>query len=211
MKLTVRPRLDREFLLSHRRRRFAYALGEVCVEKGFRAATISDVVTRAETSRSTVYEVFSNKEEIFLALLAYSEIDLLRRIKAACGVAEAGADQLLEAGLTAVLRWVADEPVCAWALLIEAFCAGPRSLRFYLEAIDRLASLLRDVVPAEVPRTPTTEESVVGGVAAILSGVIRAGQAKRAPAFAPQLAVFLRGPYLAGDGPGAELRQCGTH
>lgn len=191
----ARPQLDREVILSHRRPRLAYALGEVCVEKGFRAATIDDVVSRAKATRKTINEAFSDKEEMFLALVANSEADLKSRIEAACDAAGTEEGQQLQAGLAAVLGWVAEEPVYAWNLLVEVFRVGPRPMRFYFGAVDRLATAIRAVVPAEISRPAKTEEALVGGVAAILSGLLRAGEAEHAPGLLPQLRVLFRGPY----------------
>jgi AcrR family transcriptional regulator len=192
-----RPQLDRRVLHAYRRRHLTDALGELCIEQGFRATTISDVVDRAETSRATVYELFANKEEIFLALLERTEAELFARVEEACRSTGEGPERQLEAGLAAVLRWVAGEPIYAWICFVESVCATPDSLRRYLEAIAHFTELLRDVLPPEVPRPKSTEESLVGGVASILSGTIRAGEAERAPALHDQLLVFLRGPFLS--------------
>lgn len=195
MKVTPRPLIDPKFVLSHRRRRLAYALGEVCVEKGFQAATVGDVASRAKVSRNTIYEAFSDKEAIFLSLVADSEAELLRRIEVACLAAGNGEGQHLQAGLAGALKWVAEEPVYAWTLLVEVFRAGPESLRMYFGTVDRLSAALRDVVPPEISRPTLTEEALVGGAAGILRGALRAGDAEDAQGLLPELTVLFRAPY----------------
>jgi AcrR family transcriptional regulator len=197
-----RPQLDREVIFAWRRRSAALALGEACIEKGYRAATINDVVARARTSRGTVYELFKNKEEIFFFLLDSSEAELSARVEDACGSAGEDRAGRLEAGLAAVLGWVAEEPVRAWAVFVESICATPDSLRRHTDAISRFANLLGEVVPRDVPRPRSFEESVVGGVASLISGRIRAGEAAQVPALLGELMMLLRGPFLS-VGPGA--------
>jgi hypothetical protein len=54
----------------------------------------------------------------------------------------------------------------------------------------------RSIAGSRDARAATTEESLVGGVASLLSGLLRSGDAQRAPELAPQLLTFLRGPFL---------------
>lgn len=195
-----RPQISREIVLAYRRHRLEGALAELCVEQGFRATTIAHVSRRACVSRGTVYEHFANKEALFIGLFERAIAELLEQVEAACGTAAADSEQRLEAGLSALLRWVAAEPASAWAVFVEAFRATPASMRLYLGTIEDFTVLLARAVPNEIPRSATTEESLVGGVASLLSGLIRGGQAERAPELAPQLLTFLRGPFLAPPG-----------
>ncbi len=187
--------LDPEVQAAFRRRSLADALAGLCVEKGYRATTIADVASRARSSRATIYDHFENSEQIFLAILDRAIPELLSRTEAACQAA--APEQAVEAGLSAVLDWIAEEPAAAWACFVESLCATPESLRRYLEAITEFTALLRGNVPTEVPRPATTEESLIGGVAAILRHRIQNGEAERVPELLPALSGFLRAPFLA--------------
>jgi AcrR family transcriptional regulator len=192
-----RPLIAREVIVAYRRRHLEDTLAELCVEQGYRATTITDVTRRARVARNTVYEHFSNKEAILLALLDRASAELRERVESACAAAAQDSEARLRAGLNALLGWVAEEPASARALFVEAFCATSASMRLYLTAIEGFTALLAGAVPSEVPRPPTTEESLVGGVASLLGGLLRGGEAQRAPTLAPQLLTFLRGPFLA--------------
>lgn len=96
------------------------------------------------------------------------------------------AEPRLEAGLAAVLAWVAERPAHACALFVDAFGATPESMRRYLAAVAAFTELLSEALPNEVPRPKTVEESLVGGIASLLSGTIRAGEAQRAPELFPR-------------------------
>jgi AcrR family transcriptional regulator len=172
-------------------------MAELCAEQGFRATKVDHVARRAGVGRGTIYELFESREQIFIAVLDRAIPELLERAEAACRAAIASSEPGIEAGLAAVLAWVAEKPDVASACFVESLCGTPASLRRYLDAIVQFAALLHGAVPNEVPRPKTTEESLVGGVATILSGLIRAGEARRAPELLPQLTVFVGGPFLA--------------
>jgi AcrR family transcriptional regulator len=189
--------LGREVIAAFRRRHLEDTTAALCAEQGYRATTIADISRCAHVSRATVYEHFANKEAIFLALFERVGAELRERVDSACAAAPLAAEARLRAGLNALLRWIAAEPACAWALFVESLCATPASMRGYLDGIEAFTVLLASAVPSEVPRPATTEESLVGGVASLLSGLLRSGDAQRAPELAPQLLTFLRGPFLA--------------
>lgn len=192
--------LDPAVVAAFKRRRIADSMAELCVEQGYRATTVDHVARRSRVARATLYEHFENREDVFLTVLDRGIAELLDRTEAAC--AEVDEDpQRIEAGLAAVLAWVAEEQDTAWVCFVECLCATPEALRRYLDATTRFAALLHAAAPTEVARPTTIEESLVGGVASLLSGLIRAGEARRAPAMLSELMVFLRGPFLAVDPP----------
>jgi AcrR family transcriptional regulator len=192
-----RPLLAREVVVEFRRRQIESTLAELCVERGYRATTIAAISSRARVARATVYEQFTNKEDIFLALQARAVANLSERIEAACAAAPGDSAARMAAGVAALLAWVAQEPASAWVCFVESLCATPESLRRYLEAIERFTTMLSGAVPSDVPRPLTTEESLIGGVASILSGLVRDGEAQRAPELQPHLMIFLRASFLA--------------
>ena len=191
-----RPLLDPAIVASFRRRRITDALAELCVEEGFRASTVDRISRRAGVSRGTIYEHFDNREHVFLTLVDSSIAELLGRTETACEEARAAGEPGLEAGLAAVLAWVAEQPAHAWALFVDAFGATPESMRRYLAAVAEFTGLLSGAVPNQVSRSEVVEESLVGGIASLISGTIRAGEADRAPELLPEMAVFLRAPFL---------------
>jgi AcrR family transcriptional regulator len=187
--------LSAKFLADLRRQRITDALAELCAEQGYRSTTVTDVVSRARTSRNTFYEHFEGREQAFQSLLDRSIGELLDCTKLACQ--RTAPEQRVEAGLGAVLTWVAAEPAAAWVCFVEATCATPESFRRYLEAITEFATMLRGNVPTEVPRPASTEESLVGGVASILRFRIYNGEGERAPELLPELTNFLRLPFVS--------------
>ena len=61
------PRKERERL--RRQQELLEAAEEVFSQKGFPNATIQEISEKSELATSTIYQLFQNKEEIYLALL----------------------------------------------------------------------------------------------------------------------------------------------
>lgn len=196
-----RPMLSPEVIADFRRHTFTDAIAELCVERGYRATTVADVVRRAKSSRHTFYECFDNREQIFLAAQERGTSEILAR---AVGAGEgAGAEPLqrVEAALGAVLAWIVEQPALAWVCLVEAQCATPESFRRYHETISRLTATLESVVSSTDERVPTTEEALVGGVAHVLGQLIRNGETARAPELLSDLSALLLAPYFFANAP----------
>lgn len=59
--------LTREEVEGSQRERLLWAIAEAVAEKGFIATTVSDVISRAKVSRTTFYQLFTDKLDCFLA------------------------------------------------------------------------------------------------------------------------------------------------
>lgn len=189
----ARPLIDRNFVVGHRRRRFETAVAKACIEGGFGQTTVADIVARAHTSRNAFYELFGNREAVFVSAFLRGQGEMFAAVERACAKAE-GSEARLEAGLEALLGWIAAQPEIAWVCLVESFVL-PDTFGGNLAAQLRFAEMLRGALPRPLPRA--TDEALVGGIAAILSSELRAGRATRLPALLPDLLVFLRGPDFA--------------
>lgn len=187
-----RPQVSAAFVADFRRGAITEALAELCVEQGYRATTIADIARSVGYGRGAIYELFDNREQIFLTLLDRAISELLAAAQGACRSADP--EQRIEATLAAVLDWVVAEPAPAWACLVESTCATEESYRRYFELLDEFTVLLRANLPPELPRPATTEETLIGGVAAILRYRIQSGEATRTPELLQPLSHFLRLP-----------------
>ena len=185
--------LDQSFVVGYRRQRCMDATAELCVERGYRGMTVADIVARAQTSRNTFYDLFANREEVFVATFDRGFEELFAAVEGACVEASDDSGARLEAGLRAVLGWVAAEPASAWVCLIESF-STPQTFARHLDAMARFAVLLGANRPQQSSLPEAVNESLVGGVAAIISGQLRAGLATDAPQLLPNLVAFVHGP-----------------
>jgi AcrR family transcriptional regulator len=92
---------------SHRerqRRRILEAAETLFDERGIDRVTMADIVNRAGIRASTLYEYFSNKDDVVWAILAEAIADSVRRVKDVMD----GAETAL-AKITALLEFMADE------------------------------------------------------------------------------------------------------
>jgi AcrR family transcriptional regulator len=195
--MKIRPMLSTEVLAEFKRLRLTDAMAELCIEQGYQATSIADVVARARTSRNTAYDHFGNREEIFLALLDRAIPRLFSRIEEACEAA--APEERIEAGLRALLSWVAEEPGNAWAFFIESLCATPESFRRYEAAVTRLTTMLAAAIPAAAPRSESATEILVGGVITVLRFRLLRGEAESAPELLPELIGFFGLPLETAD------------
>jgi len=171
------------------------AIAELSAEKGYGATKIADIVSRAGVARKTLYDNFDGKEEVFLAAIDTVIKEAMARVAAAC--ADVGVDwkQQVEAGLKAMLSYVAEHPAAARMCMVEALSATPAASARYDEAMRECIGFLRQIVPKNTGLPETIEETLVGGVAWILHQQIRRGEAEKALDLLPELSDFVLSPY----------------
>ena len=198
----ARPALPREFVAVHKRRRMMDAMAELTAERGYGATKIADVVSRAGVARKTLYDNFSGKEELFLAAFEATVAEAREAVEAACAAVADVDGEGVEAGLRALLDFVAERPAHARMCMVEALSATPATAVQYEETIQTFVGLLRQGAP-EVPGRPgTLEETLVGGVAWVLQQRIRNDEAEAVDRLLPELSGFVLSPYRGVGKPG---------
>jgi AcrR family transcriptional regulator len=193
--VTSRPELPREFVAQHKRRRIMESMAELCAERGYEATKIADVVARAGVARKTLYDNFGGKEELFLDAFDAIVVEARATVAAACAAAGEAGGARVEAGLAALLAFLAAHPAPARLCMVEALSATAASADRYDEAIDGFVSLLREAAPATPELPPTIAETLVGGVAWILQQRLRQSRAGEVEELLPELSQFVLSPY----------------
>ena len=121
--------LSPEAVTESQRGRILTAMVEVTAERGYADSRIADVIAYAGVSRKTFYELFSDKEECFLA--AYDLwLGRLFVTTAEAFDAEPDADWAgrVRVGLASFLQFIADHPAAAGFCIVEVLAAGPKAL-----------------------------------------------------------------------------------
>jgi AcrR family transcriptional regulator len=192
----TRPQLPQEFVAAHKRRRMIDAMAELCAEQGYEATKIADVVRRAHVARKTLYDNFAGKEELFLAAFDATLADVEAKAAEACeAIDPAEWEARTEAGLRALLEFVAAHPDAARLALVEAPAASPASAARYEAALEGFIVRLRDAAPPGPGRPATLEEALVGGTVWIVQRQVRRGATEDAPDLLPELTEFVVSPY----------------
>ncbi len=190
--------LPREFIAQNQRERIVTALVDTVADKGYSATTVADITKAASVSRRTFYEHFEDKEKCFLA--AYEMIvDHIRTAMAAAADSFEEWPQKVRAALATMLRFLADEPELARVCMIEPVAAGGEAAARHRASIHSFVEVLRASRPAHDrprPLPETTEEALVGGIAALIVREINAGRADRLEEQLPGLVELVLAPYL---------------
>lgn len=125
------------------RARLLEAITIVVADKGYVAATVSDVVKAARVSRGTFYAEFASKEECFLEAYRHGVDVLVERISAATRATSGDWREQIRAGLRAYLEVLAGEPRFARTHMLELHAAGPRAQAERDAALRRFAARYR--------------------------------------------------------------------
>lgn len=147
------------------------ATAKIVSERGYGAATITDIAKTAAVSNRVFYENFADKEAAFMA--AFDTIASYVRHTIAEAVAEAGDDWSSQviAALRAVLVFFDSEPELARFCLIAPFTATTPIVTHFRETIATAVPFLAQGRPLhggeDLP--DSTEDSLIGGVIGQLS------------------------------------------
>jgi AcrR family transcriptional regulator len=152
------------------RARIITGMVEVVAERGVARATVAHVVARSGVSRRTFYELFSDREDCFLAAFDQAVEHAAARVLPAYGEAGSWVERV-RVGLRALLEFLDDEPGLSRLAVVDALGAGPVAL----ERRARVVGVLIDVVDSgrREPRAAKglerfTAEGIVGAVLAVL-------------------------------------------
>jgi AcrR family transcriptional regulator len=192
----TRPQLPQEFIAAHKRRRMIDAMAELCAEQGYESTKIADVVRRAHVARKTLYDNFSGKEELFLAAFDLTVAEAEAQIAETCEpVGSEDWEARTEAGLRALLEFVAAHPAEAKLCLVEAPAASTESASRYAAALESFTAQLQKATPPGSGTPATLAETLVGGTVWIVQREVRRHGGGTATDLLPELAQFVISPY----------------
>lgn len=166
--------------MAAQRGRMLVAMIEAAAAKGYAAATVADVLKRAEVSRMTFYQHFANKEACFLAAYDLAVEIVMTRTAAALGAGGAPLERIARA-LDAYFSTLAQEPEVAKVFLVEVYAAGTavleRRLATQAVVVDRFAAVLG--ATRTDPRL--VSEAVIGAVVSLATNRIVTGDCAALP------------------------------
>jgi AcrR family transcriptional regulator len=158
-------------------------------ERGYAAATVQEVAERCGISYDRFHRRYGSKEECFGRAYEAEAERLAGELLAACG--EAGSwREGFRAGLAALLRFVAERPALARALLIEVKAARGRAWLMHQQVVERLIAALdraREEPGARPGASVMTAGFVAGAIEESLCIEIAAGRGAGAQRLLPDL------------------------
>jgi len=134
--------LERAEVERVQRERLTLAMAHVVAEVGYEETTVELVLAEAGISRRTFYELFTDREDCFVAAYDAAMQRVLRVVTDAYLDCEEP-EQRIEHALETFLRLLAAEPDLARMCVVEVFAAGPRARERRSEAMDHLAKLVQ--------------------------------------------------------------------
>jgi AcrR family transcriptional regulator len=190
--------LSPEAVTESQRGRILTAMVEVTAERGYADSRIADVIAYAGVSRKTFYELFSDKEDCFLA--AYDLwLGRLFVTTAEAFDAEPDADWAgrVRVGLASFLQFIADHPAAAGFCIVEVLAAGPKALTRRDAGVRQFTAFI-DAGRAEtsVQLPGITSLAIVGGIHELLYSEIIHGATAQLPTRLPELVFWIVHPFL---------------
>jgi AcrR family transcriptional regulator len=181
---------------------------DIVAEVGYTQLSVTRVVTRAGVSRGTFYELFSNREELFLEAFDDAVARIGAAVERRCA-REGPWQERVRAGLEATLGLLDQQPALARLCVVEAPRAGTKVLRRRAEILDGFARIVEEGREGGRDRPgggppPLTAQSLVAGAASVVQERLLTPAAGPLAELAAPLASMIVFPYR---GPAAAARE----
>lgn len=192
--------LSRDVVIRSQRERMVEAMVSVVAAKGFTDTTVADIIAVAGVSRATFYEQFADKEDCFIA--AYSTVMGRMLTYVAEGFSrqpDADWTVRIRDAISALLVYLATNPVAARVGIVEGFGAGARARDRYQQAVTAFFPFLDEgrSLTADGDRIPPRVARVVlGGISTMMFNEASTGRAEHLPELLPEMMFLTIAPYL---------------
>ncbi len=180
---------------------------EAVEDVGYARMTVAQVIGRARVSRKTFYDVFTDREDCFLAAFeqALGQASLIAQ-EAYEG--ESNWRDGIRSALARLLMFMDEEPGLAKLCIVEALGAGERVLDRRAKVLDQLAEVIdrgRSATNATREPPEVTAEGVVGAIFAVLHTRVLENGKERLTDLLGSLMSMIVLPYLGARAAGREL------
>lgn len=191
----------------NQRQRILAAVAETTAARGYARMSVEDVVRGAGVSRRTFYELFPNKDQVFLE--AYDQVAnlLLAGVKAAYE-GETGFSARVTAGFRAFLELLEASPAFARMCIVEVMAAGPEAVAKRTAVMGEFAKLIEENAASELDshgRVPAMHaQTIVAGAYEAVYRMIAAGETDRLSTLLPDLVESALLPYVGEEAAAAQ-------
>jgi AcrR family transcriptional regulator len=149
-------------------------------EQGYAKTTVREVAERARITQDRFHRRFGSKEACFARAYEEAADRLASQLLDACRRTTSWREGF-SAGLAELLRFVAEQPLLAKALLLEVRAARGQAWAVHQEVVERLTTALdtaRNEPGARPDSSPMTAGFIAGAIEESLSIEIAAGRAE---------------------------------
>jgi AcrR family transcriptional regulator len=179
---------------------------------GYEKATVQEVVDRTGISRDQFHRLFGSRDECFAQAYEAAADQLVGDVLEA---GRGGATWRLgfRAALAELLRFVAEQPLLAKALLIEVRAARGKAWAVHQQVVGRFVAAI-DTARADAGALPSVSEMtagfMVGAIEESISLEIGAGRAAEVERLLPDLSHLVALNYFGEDEAWLELRSASS-
>ncbi len=164
------PRGGGVYIPAFQRTRLLDATFALVAAEGYKRLTARRVSEWAGVSNKTFYDLFSDREDCFLAAFDYA-VEQFAEVVAPAWEGEREWAARIRAGLGALLGFLDGEPAVCRLVFVEALGAGPRVLVRRAEVLERVTGAIdqgRAGVKAGLAPPPLTAEGLLGAVFGVI-------------------------------------------
>jgi AcrR family transcriptional regulator len=192
--------LPREFVVENQRGRIAAGMIEVVVDRGYVAASVTQVVAAAGVSRRTFYNYYSDKAEAFFDVYGQVTDFLAQAMTESGAAARGGWAAAVKAKVEALLDCFAENPDLVRFTFEVPQAAGGDVAAAYRTFLERQLEIIGEGRPKKVKQPPPAAEyGVIGGLAALIVEALERGGAKAVGKLGPDAVELILTPYLGRD------------
>lgn len=194
-----RSDLPRQFIVKSQRERIVDATAAIVAEKGLAALTIPEIARRANVSHQTFYDIYSSKHDAFLGAQKVGMHQALTVAVAAYQAREGDWPRAAQAGIHALLDYLASEPAHAHLSVVDTFAACPEAIEIRNATLSAFATYFGPAyeLTRGRPDVPAiAAEAIAGGIWQVLHHYVENDCLAELGAVAPQLTYFALTPFL---------------
>jgi AcrR family transcriptional regulator len=187
-----RPRLSEEEVAENHRQRIMFATSQIVQERGYTAATVSEITRLAGVDGRAFYRLFTDKEEAFSAI---HELGFQYLMAAAAGAFFAGKtwpERIWEA-FRVTTQSVDETPAFAHVAFVEAYAVGTRGIQRVEDSHVAFTIFLQEGYRSQAPGAlPPSRLALEAIISVIFEIVYLQARASAKPRTAGLLAHFVR-------------------
>lgn len=170
-----RHQLSRDEVRTHQRKRVFAAMEQVMAEKGYLDTSVADVIKAAGVSRQTFYQLFTSKQDCFVASYTRRQEALISSV-----LDDLAGDTPMErfAVLLRAYLWsIAEDPGRSRIYLIGVYAAGPEAIAHRLELQQQFVDGVAGLFDASTAQDRFNCWTVVAAVSAMVTNALLADDA----------------------------------
>jgi AcrR family transcriptional regulator len=201
--------LSRTEVSENQRERLLSAVVQVARRTGYSGLTIREVIGAAGVSRKTFYELFEDKDDVFLAAYDHVVGRLADGVTAATATGRTWPEKVSR-GLETFLERLASDPAVAHLCIVEVLVAGPPALTRRAAALEAFRTFLEpgyEYAPEGVELPALAAETAIGGVYEVVYGYVLQNRTEELPRMHPDLLHIVLLPFLGLRGAAAEAER----